>query len=210
MEKEIYIIRHGETDFNRLGVVQGRGVNSDLNPLGQAQGEAFYNHYKHIQFDKVYTSALKRTYQTVQRFIEDNLPWQQLPGLDELSFGIWEGHASVPEWKEAFRCMDEGWKNGNCDLAFENGESPNQVAARLQEALDVILSNKDEKRVLVCMHGRALLVFLCLLTKTPLSSMMNFTHKNTGLYRVSYNAGEFEILDVNDVKHLDVLTVNLI
>ena len=40
--KEIYIIRHGETELNRLGIVQGRGVDSDLNDTGRAQAEAFY------------------------------------------------------------------------------------------------------------------------------------------------------------------------
>lgn len=207
MNKEIYIIRHGETDFNRQGIVQGRGVNSDLNTLGLAQGEAFYNHYRHIKFDKIYTSSLKRTHQTIQKFVGDNLPWEQLEGLDELSFGVWEGHPNSPEWKEALTCMDNGWRNGECDLAFENGESPNQVAQRLQEALDVIMSRTDEKRVLVCMHGRALLIFLCVLSRMPVSSMKEFAHHNTGLYKVKFEDGAFRILSTNDVTHLQMLAV---
>src|ERR1044072_8256544 len=105
MNKELYIIRHGETDYNKLGIVQGRGVNSDLNELGRQQGEAFYQYYKHVTFDRVYTSALKRTHQTVNRFIEEGIPWEQLPGLDELSFGIWEGKASKEDFGNAFRKM---------------------------------------------------------------------------------------------------------
>ncbi len=38
MDKELYIIRHGETELNRLGIVQGRGVNSDLNDTEQGTG----------------------------------------------------------------------------------------------------------------------------------------------------------------------------
>ena len=71
--KTIYLIRHGETDFNRQGVVQGSGVDSDLNELGQAQAEAFFQAYQHIPFDKVYTSALKRTHQSVKKFLRDEL-----------------------------------------------------------------------------------------------------------------------------------------
>ena len=49
--KELYIIRHGETELNRLGIVQGRGINSDLNDTGRAQAEAFYQYYKETKFD---------------------------------------------------------------------------------------------------------------------------------------------------------------
>lgn len=202
MDKELYIIRHGETDYNKLGIVQGRGVNTDLNELGRKQGEAFYQYYKHVYFDKVYTSALKRTHQTVKGFIEQGTPWEQLPGLDELSFGIWEGKESKEDWVSAFRDMNNCWQSGQCDLSFEKGESPNQVSRRLQEALDVILSRSDEKRVLVCMHGRSLLVLLCMLTQSPISCMTNFGHSNTCLYRVSYVNGRFGVLEANDVRHL--------
>jgi phosphoserine phosphatase len=206
MEKELYIIRHGETDYNKRGIVQGRGVNTDLNELGKEQAEAFYLYYKQVPFDKVYTSALKRTHQTVKRFIEGGLPWEQLPGLDELSFGIWEGKESKEDWISAFREMNNNWQRGQCDLSFEKGESPNQVSGRLQEALDVILSRPDEKRVLICMHGRSLLVLLCMLSQSPVSCMSNFAHSNTCLYRVSYLDGQFNVLEANDVRHLTIYT----
>jgi broad specificity phosphatase PhoE len=202
MDKELYIIRHGETDYNKLGIVQGRGVNTELNELGRKQGEAFYQYYKNVSFDKVYTSALKRTHQTVKSFIEEGIPWEQLPELDELSFGIWEGKESKEDWVSAFREMNNYWQSGQCDLSFEKGESPNQVSRRLQEALDIILSRSDEKRVLVCMHGRSLLVLLCILTQSPISCMTNFGHSNTCLYRVSYVDGRFNVLEANDVRHL--------
>jgi probable phosphoglycerate mutase len=44
--KLIYIIRHGETDFNKLGIVQGSGIDSDLNPRGVQQAANFYAFYK--------------------------------------------------------------------------------------------------------------------------------------------------------------------
>jgi bisphosphoglycerate-dependent phosphoglycerate mutase len=73
MDKEFYIIRHGETDLNKQGIIQGRGIDSDLNDTGRAQAAAFYAMYKDLTFDKVYTSALKRTHQTVKGFIDAGL-----------------------------------------------------------------------------------------------------------------------------------------
>jgi len=67
--KKIYIIRHGQTDFNLQGIVQGSGVDSSLNAMGRAQAQAFFEKYQSIPFAKIYTSALKRTSETVSDFI---------------------------------------------------------------------------------------------------------------------------------------------
>lgn len=57
--KDIYLIRHGETAYNRLGMVQGSGIDSDLNALGQQQAQSFFEYYKDLNFDKIYTSKLR-------------------------------------------------------------------------------------------------------------------------------------------------------
>ncbi|WP_282456203.1 histidine phosphatase family protein [Chitinophaga sedimenti] len=101
MEKELYIIRHGETDFNRQGIVQGRGVNSDLNAMGVAQAEAFYEHYKHIPFDKVYTSSLKRTHQTVKKFWTTNCPGSSSTG----SMSCLSGYGKAPPTKASGKVL---------------------------------------------------------------------------------------------------------
>ncbi len=46
MGKTLYIVRHGETELNKHGIVQGRGINSDLNDTGRAQAAALFEHYK--------------------------------------------------------------------------------------------------------------------------------------------------------------------
>ncbi|RYE50114.1 MAG: histidine phosphatase family protein, partial [Sphingobacteriales bacterium] len=70
MLKTIYLIRHGQTDLNKHGIVQGRGMDTDLNDMGRAQANAFFDKYGTVKFDKIYTSVLKRTHQTVQAFID--------------------------------------------------------------------------------------------------------------------------------------------
>lgn len=200
--KEIYIIRHGETELNRLGIVQGRGVDSHLNDTGRAQAEAFYYHYQNIKFDKIYTSELKRTHQTVKHFIDLGLPWQKLGGLDELAWGLWEGQPNTEEARTAFREVTEKWIGGNYEAKFEGGESPNEVKVRLLEAMEVITKSADEQCVLVCMHGRAMRLLLCLLLEKELSEMGDFPHQNTTLYRMGYENGKFSVLDFNNTIHL--------
>lgn len=202
MEKTLYIIRHGETELNRRGIVQGRGMNTDLNELGKKQAEAFYQAYFHIPFDKIYTSTLKRTHQTVQRFIDKDIPWVQYAGLDEMAWGIYEGREATHETKNAYQKITQSWSSGNLDIKFENGESPLEVKERQLEVLEKIIETDDDSTILICMHGRAMRLFLCLLTELPLSEMDKFPHSNTALYKVRYDGSIFEIIDFNNTDHL--------
>lgn len=200
--KTMYIIRHGETDLNRRGIVQGRGMDTELNAYGIRQAQAFYDAYKHIPFDRVYTSTLKRTHQTVNQFIEKGIPWTQLPGLDELAWGIYEGQESTIFTKAAFKDMTSNWLQGELHHKFEQGESPLEVKERQLVALENVIENDQDKTILICMHGRALRLFLCLLTEVPLFKMDTFPHFNTSLYKVAYDGFGFEIIDFNNLDHL--------
>ncbi len=203
--KEIYIIRHGETDLNKLGIVQGRGVDADLNETGVAQGEAFFQFYKEVPFDRIYVSSLKRTRQTVQSFIDLGIPYTSMSELDELAWGKWEGKPNNEEARQAFKELTEQWQAGNEDAHFEGGESPRQVGDRLKTAMSLIISQREEKRVLICMHGRALRLLLCLLLEKPFTSMMEFPHQNTVLYQLMYEKDSFRLLAFNQTLHLAAL-----
>src|ERR1700750_3119726 len=102
MTKILYIVRHGQTDLNKQGIVQGRGRDTNLNDEGGRQANDFFNAYQSVPFDKIYVSALKRTQQSVQQFIDLGIPYEKLSGLDELAWGIYEGQPSTPATKNAF------------------------------------------------------------------------------------------------------------
>lgn len=202
MTKTLYIVRHGQTDLNKQGIVQGRGMNTELNAEGWLQANLFYDSYKDVAFDKIYISELQRTQQSIQQFIDKGLPYEKLAGLDELAWGIYEGKPSTPETKVAFLKVMRSWTAGELDVKFENGESPNEVQARQKEALKKIMSHPEEKNVLICMHGRAMRLFLCLLTEQPLTKMEDFPHQNLVLYKVAFDGEKFEIIDFNNSIHL--------
>jgi len=204
IQKTLYIVRHGQTDLNRQGIVQGRGMNTDLNDEGRKQAGLFFNAYKDVAFDKIYISELKRTQQSIQQFIDLGIPYEKLEGLDELAWGIYEGQPNTPETAAGFLKLVRDWVEGNLDSKIEGGESPNEVKVRQQKALDVIISRPDEETVLICMHGRAMRLLLCLLTGKPLTEMESFPHQNLVLYKVTYDGAGFEIVDFNNAEHLKV------
>jgi len=204
MNKTLYIVRHGQTELNRQGIVQGRGMDTDLNEEGRKQAGQFFEAYQQVPFDKIYVSLLKRTQQSIQPFIDLGIPFEKLSGLDELAWGIHEGQPATIENKAAFLQLMRDWLDGKLDSKFEGGESPNEVKARQEEALKVIMSHPEEETVLICMHGRAMRLLLCILTGQPLTQMDTFPHQNLVLYKVFYNGEKFEIIDFNNAEHLKI------
>jgi broad specificity phosphatase PhoE len=205
--KKIYLIRHGQTDFNLKGIVQGSGVDSSLNARGIAQAQAFYEMYRHIDFDKVYTSTLKRTKESVAGFIAIGIPYESLSGLNEISWGSKEGQSITPEEDAYYHWMLNQWRLGNTHERIENGESPEDVMNRQDPALTHILSQKSEEQVLICMHGRAIRILLCRLLNYPLKSMDMFEHENLCLYLLEQTGAHFTVRKYNDTTHLKNLIV---
>jgi broad specificity phosphatase PhoE len=202
IKKTLYIVRHGQTELNRQGIVQGRGMNTDLNDEGRKQAAQFFNAYKDVAFDKIYISELKRTQQSIQQFIDLGIPYEKLEGLDEMAWGVLEGTESTPENRAAFLQVIREWVAGNLDVSLEGGESPNQVKTRQEKAIATILSHREEKTVLICMHGRAMRLLLCWITGHPLTEMETFPHQNLILYKLTYDGNKFEIIDFNNAEHL--------
>ena len=200
--KKIYLLRHGQTDYNLQGVVQGSGIDAPINATGRAQAEAFFGAYREVQFDQLYHSALIRTRQSIQGFIDLGIPVTSLVELNEISWGNYEGTPMTPEEGEYYRMMLDQWQQGNLDYAIAGGESPNSVAERLHRAIQIILNGPGET-ILVCMHGRAMRIFLSLICETPLKEMDQYEHGNLCLYLLQQEEkGGFKLLNQNDQEHL--------
>lgn len=200
--KEIYLTRHGQTDFNKAGIVQGSGVDAPLNEFGRQQASEFYSAYGHIEFDKVYISELQRTRQSVARFLEKH-PYEVRSEINEISWGIYEGKKIGQVDREAFRELVKSWDNGHYDKGVPEGESPLEVYRRMIPfRLDLIKRTEDEC-ILICMHGRAMRIFLCLLLNMPLTEMHRFGHHNLGLYHLQMDQeGLVNVLKSDDTSHL--------
>ena len=200
--KKIYLIRHGQTDFNKKGIVQGSGVDASLNDTGRAQAEAFFKVYGKVAFDKVYTSALRRTQESVRGFLLQGLPHESLSTLNEISWGIREGALIDEAANRYYYQMLNQWKMGKTEVAIEGGESPDDVAKRLRTGLGHIMQRTNEETVLICMHGRAMRILLCLMLNYPLKAMDLFEHDNLGLYELIHTGSTFRVEKYNDVGRL--------
>jgi len=200
--RTIFLLRHGQTDFNVRGIVQGSGVDSSLNDTGRRQAAQFFAAYGHVPFDKVYTSTLRRTHESVQQFLDLGLPHEAHAGLNEISWGVREGTRITMDEDAEYRAVLAGWVAGNDHARLTGGESPAEVAARQRPFIELLKAREDEQTVLVCMHGRAMRVMLCQLLNYPLSCMEGFEHSNLCLYKLEYTGSMFTIKNFLDVAHL--------
>ena len=200
--KTIHLIRHGETDFNQQGIIQGSGVNSDLNNKGRWQAQRFFEAYQSQAYQRIYTSELNRAIQSVEDFIKLGIPHTLHTGLKEINWGIMEGMPSSPERHRIYSHIVEQWTQGNLAVTVENGETPLALFQKQSKALEDIMSQPNEEKILICMHGRAMRSFLCLLTNIPLQQMEQWEHTNLCLYELTYNGSHFEVVRACDTDHL--------
>ena len=196
---KLYIIRHAETEYNRKGIIQGSEVDSDINDVGESQANSFYEYYKDINFDKIYVSDLKRTFQTIRRFTENGSSYEKLKEFNEISWGVNQGKSDD---LEDYAKLIDTWLAGNLDNKFEEGESPNEMSVRLVKGFDKVLDD-DHDTVLLCIHGRAIRILLSKIIDNDLTKMDKYVHSNTGLYILEYKNGKCEVLGSNLRNHLE-------
>ncbi len=204
MKKTIYIVRHGETDFNKQGIVQGGGVDSDLNDKGWQQAQSLFRYYRHIPFQAVLTSKLKRTHQTMHPFIEEGIPWEQHADINEMSWGIHEGKKGTEAMHQEYREVVSAWNQGRYEAKVQDGESANDLGFRISRFVRH-LYHRPEETILVCSHGRAMCGLICALRDQPWSDIQQYKHHNTGLWLAHRHGETLRFTLENDVRHLEIL-----
>jgi len=198
----IYIVRHGQTDCNKKGIIQGRSVNAPLNEQGKEQALAFYEHYYHLKFDAIFTSSLIRTHQTVAPFINSGHQHFTFDELDEIGWGVHEGKQPSVDLNLEYKRITNDWTKGKWHSKTTGGESAWEVQQRVSFFLDQ-LAEHNHKKILICTHGRTSRVLLCTLLQQSLNEMKHYKHHNTALSVLKkVETQKFNLTLLNCTKHL--------
>jgi broad specificity phosphatase PhoE len=148
----LFLFRHGETDWNREGRLQGH-TDTPLNATGLAQAEALAQRLLAHQLDAVVSSDLTRALTTARIIAEiSGVPLLTDPGLREVSVGLAEGML----WEEAkarFGAeLTERWYSDD-NVAFPGGETGHQTLIRGLAALRRVALTHPHRRLAVSTHG---------------------------------------------------------
>lgn len=147
---KFYVVRHGETLFNKKNKVQG-ACDSPLTENGINQAQAIISQIAKIDFDGVYSSISERAFDTATIITDGKYEINITKQIKEMNFGYLEGEDNEsllkPEhhgdWMKSF---EEGF-------AYAGGESMQQVHNRLINFIDEVAHNHPGGNVLLVSHG---------------------------------------------------------
>jgi broad specificity phosphatase PhoE len=200
----IYLVRHAEAQGNILRIFQGT-IDADISENGNCQLEQLKNRFKDISFDAVYSSPLKRAYQTAQAAnFHLGLPITTLVGLEEIDGGHWEGE-NWDEIPELFPDENKAWVNEPWSFEPEGGESMRHVYDRMWNTMLQIVKENPNRTVLVASHGCAIRNFICRALRKPLEELREVEwFENTSISTVEFDDNlNAHVISLNDISHLD-------
>lgn len=207
--KHLYIIRHGETIFNKEYKIQGRGIDASLNQAGINQGKDVANELQNIPITKIITSSLKRTKETALPLsVSKNIPIQSYKELDEMDFGVLEGQ-DIIEVKSKLVEIQQNWAAGNLNFKPESGESPLEVYERANNRIKDVLNTTDAKHIAIFIHGRLIRVLLSEWIDKGLINMHNIKHVNGAINYLSFENDKFKSVYLNKTSHLRYVGTHL-
>jgi probable phosphoglycerate mutase len=191
MAVDLYLIRHGESEGNHYRRCHGH-TNSQLTPNGRLQARALAERLYGIPIAAVYSSDLRRAMETARLAIP-HLPPNAVPGLREIFLGMWE---DLP-WGEVMH----SWPDAYEAFIPPDGESHNEVQARMRASLHSIATAHAGQSVAVVSHGMALRLLCAALTGQP---QPHWDNASLGLVR--YEGGVFRLVFAGDNAHLGALS----
>ena len=157
---KLYLIRHGETDYNNALRFQGQ-TDIPLNQKGIEQAEKAADFFRDIPLQAIYTSTLIRAKTTAEIIAGvKGMDVQETDALREMSFGIWENMNSTDiqkkyakEWKDFFASPAR--------TTIPQGESMLDVQKRAYPTVQEILDRYPEGDVAFVAHGGIIRVLMC-------------------------------------------------
>lgn len=150
---ELYIVRHGETDTNYEGRINGMSTDKPLNAKGIKQVEELENEIDINNFDEIYSSPLKRAMQTAEILNQGALEIQQDKRLAEADYGSWDGLKEEDLHEKYPDAFDENrYLLPNYTKYAKDGEEYDDVYKRVAAFMDE-MGKKGDERILVVCHG---------------------------------------------------------
>lgn len=189
---KIFLIRHGETEWNKIGKLQGSS-DVDLSPEGISQARLLAEHAPFGSVDAIYSSDLTRAVKTAEILAEKfNLPVIKKRGLRETSFGTWEGRYLSDLAKENPQGFEHFFTRPD-KVRPPQGETFLKSQARIMNALYAVIADNEGKNIIVVSHGAAIRLIICAALEIPISKMWAIAQHNMALNILNFADGIFSV-----------------
>jgi phosphoserine phosphatase len=202
-EHRIILIRHGETEWNRLHRFQGRS-DIALNEKGKMQARALAKALQNEHITAIYTSPLKRAVDTAHHIkkFHPSLPLIKEPGFLEMDLGDFEGMAGK-QWAISYPIFRAQWEKSPASLSMPGGESLVEVQSRTVQALKRISENFcTGSTIVICAHNFVIISLLCFVADISLNRFRAMRQDTASLNVLFTDGMSWRIETVNDRRHL--------
>ncbi len=200
----IFLVRHGETDWNRTRRFQGRS-NVPLNEEGKNQARALASVLKDENFAAIYSSPLSRALETAG-FIKEfhsSLAVTEEEGFIEMELGEFDG-LDARLWAEQYPDFRKAWQEKPATMRMPGGENLEEVQDRALNTLNRILPQYPSgTALLICSHNFVLLTILCHALELSLDRFREIRKGTASFSIISRQADRFVVEVMNERSHLE-------
>ena len=181
-DSRIFLIRHGETNWNKEGRFQGQ-INIPLNDTGKDQAKKASEYLNEINFNKAFSSSMDRPFETAQIILQNksDLKIKKIEKLVEISHGLWEGKLEneiQKQWPELLK----NWHEKPEEVIMPCGECIKEVSERSVEAWEEIcLAQKNNDLTLLVAHDAVNKTLICNILGIDFSKIWMIKQGNGGI-----------------------------
>lgn len=154
--KNIYVVRHAETDWNKNQRFQGQ-TDVKLNETGREQAIKLRPIMQQLQIESVFSSSLSRAFETAELATQEmKLTIQKDDRLRETNIGDAEGLTHdeiIQRFGEHSLAKWRSYEERLLDYRFSNGESKRQMMIRARQVFLDIAQNSNRSTIAIFSHG---------------------------------------------------------
>jgi probable phosphoglycerate mutase len=198
----LFLVRHGETEYNKKGMMQGRGIDAPLNDTGHRQAQLIAENLESEGPDVIVSSGMIRAIETARPLSEKlSKPIHSFSELDEMNFGDFEGQKSSNIQKE-LKQLHDTWAKGEVNVPIPGGESPVEVYERADGRIRSLLNEGNNETKVFFLHGRLIRILLSKWLGYGLQNMHKVEHQNGAINHILKNHVSFNVVYLNKTDHL--------
>lgn len=202
MLKTVYLVRHGETSWNKEWLFQGH-QDVELSEKGIEQARRVSERLKGVIFSSIYSSDLRRASKTAQIIAENQeIKVKETSDLREINFGEWEGrrYENLTEKESEYF---QKWLKGPSKYRIPGGESLTEMRERVINFLNLVVSwvdednknkkgkkekghNKDVENILITAHGGTIKIIIAHVLNMDIKNMSRLVISPASLSIIQY------------------------
>lgn len=198
MSTKLFLIRHGQTDYNRKKRYSG-STDVPLNDLGRRQIRKLKKRLRGKAFHKIYVSDRKRAIESARMIFTDKKA-EKVPELREIHFGVFEG-LTYDQIMKKYPAVYKRWLKDPFSVKIPKAEKLADFRKRVIRALNKIIAKHKHETVAIVCHGGPISIFVNHILKEK--NFWKYIPRSASLSVIEHKDGRAKIRALSDTRHLE-------